>query len=214
MTPFLLVLSAPSGAGKTTIAQALLAAREDLGFSVSATTRPPRPGERDGVEYHFLSAGEFQRRVDADEFLEWAEYGNRRYGTLRSEVDRVLAQGRHVLLDVEVEGARQIRARCQNVVSVFIIPPSAQALVDRLGGRKTEQGKDLAGRLQRAREELEEAASYDYVVTNTERAQAVADVAAILDAETHRPGRQPDLQTSVRSLIRDLADLAAAIERT
>lgn len=214
MTPFLLVLSAPSGAGKTTIAQALLAARDDLGFSVSATTRTPRPGERDGVEYHFLSTGEFQRRVDADEFLEWAVYGERRYGTLRSEVDRVLAEGRHVLLDVEVEGARQIRARCQNVVSVFIIPPSAQTLVDRLGGRKTEQGKDLARRLRRAREELEEAAAYDYVVTNAERAQAVADVAAILDAETHRPGRQPDLQTSVRSLIRDLADLAAAIERT
>lgn len=214
MTPFLLVLSAPSGAGKTTIAQALLAARDDLGFSISATTREPRPGERDGVEYHFLTQDDFQRRVDADAFLEWAEYGGRRYGTLRAEVDRVLASGRHVLLDVEVEGARQIRTRCQNVVSVFIIPPSARALVERLGGRATERGPDLGRRLRRALAELNEAATYHYVVTNADKTQAVAEVAAILDAETHRPGRQPELEATLRSLVRDLADLAAATERT
>jgi guanylate kinase len=214
VTPFLLVLSAPSGAGKTTIAQALLAARDDLGFSVSATTRAPRPGEQDGVAYHFLTPEEFQRRVEADAFLEWAEYGGQRYGTLRAEVDRVLAEGRHVLLDVEVDGARQIRARCQNVVSVFILPPSAGALVDRLGGRATERGPVLARRLRRAVTELREATAYDYVVTNSDRTQAVAEVAAILDAETHRPERQPGLETTLRSLIRDLADQAAAFERT
>jgi guanylate kinase len=213
VTPFLLVLSAPSGAGKTTIAQALLAAREDLGFSVSATTRSPRPGERNGVEYWFLTPEEFQRRVDADDFLEWAEYGERRYGTLRAEVDRVLAEGRHVLLDVEVAGARQIRARCQNVVSVFIIPPSARSLVERLGGRNTERGPDLARRLRRAVQELEAAAAYDYVVTNSDKTQAVAEVAAIIDAESRRPSRQPALETTLRSLIRDLADLATATER-
>jgi guanylate kinase len=212
--PFLLVLSAPSGAGKTTIAQALISARDDLGFSVSATTRPPRPGEQDGVDYHFLSAAEFERRVRAGEFLEWADYGGSRYGTLATEVDALLAAGRHVLLDIEVQGARQIRERCQNVVSVFILPPSARALVERLGGRNTEQTAELARRLHRAVEELSEAGAYDYLITNADRTQAVAEVAAIIDAETHRPRRQPELKTELQALIRDVAEVASAIERT
>jgi guanylate kinase len=212
--PFLLVLSAPSGAGKTTIAQALLAAREDLGFSVSATTRPPRTGEQDGVAYRFLSRSEFDRRVAAGEFIEWAEYGGHRYGTLRSEVDRLLAEGRHVLLDIEVQGARQVRERCQNVVSVFILPPSAKALAERLGGRNTEQRPAVARRLRTAVDELGEAAHYDYVVVNADRTQAVAEVAAILDAESHRPRRLADLEQQLRSLIREIAELAADMERT
>jgi guanylate kinase len=212
--PFLLVLSAPSGAGKTTIAQALLSARDDLGFSVSATTRPPRPGEEDGVDYHFLSPDDFERRVRANEFLEWADYGGRRYGTLAAEVDALLATGRHVLLDIEVQGARQVRERCQNVVSVFILPPSARALVDRLGGRNTEQTAELARRLRRAVEELSEAASYDYLITNADRTQAVAEVAAIIDAETHRTRRQPEFETELQALIRDVAEVASAMERT
>lgn len=214
MIPFLLVLSAPSGAGKTTIAQALLSARDDLGFSVSATTRPPRPGETDGVAYHFLAEAEFDRRVRAGEFLEWAGYGGHRYGTLAAEVDALLAAGRHVLLDIEVQGARLVRERCQNVVSVFILPPSARALVERLGGRNTEQPAELARRLRRAAEELSEAGSYDYLITNADRTQAVAEVAAIIDAETHRTRRQPELEPELQALIRDLADLASAIERT
>ena len=214
MIPFLLVLSAPSGAGKTTIAQALLSARDDLGFSVSATTRPPREGERDGVAYRFLSRPDFDHRVAAGEFLEWAEYGGHRYGTLRSEVDRVLAEGRNVLLDIEVQGARQVRERCQNVVSVFILPPSARALADRLGGRNTEQRPAVARRLRTAIDELAEAAHYDYVVVNADRTQAVAEVAAILDAESRRPRRQAELEQQLRSLIRDIAELAATLERT
>jgi guanylate kinase len=212
--PFLLVLSAPSGAGKTTIARALLAARDDLGFSVSATTRPPRQGERDGEDYRFLTVAEFERCVQAGAFLEWAEYGRHRYGTLRSDVDDLLAEGRHVLLDIEVQGARQVRERCQNVVSVFILPPSARVLVERLGGRNTERPAELARRLRRAIAEMAEAGSYDYVVVNTDRTQAVAEVAAIIDAETHRTQRQPELEPNLQALVRDVADLASAIERT
>ena len=214
MTPFLLVLSAPSGAGKTTIARTLIAARDDVGFSVSATTRAPREGERDGVDYVFLSPAEFQRRIDDGAFLEWAEYGGNRYGTLQSEVDRVLAAGRHVVLDIEVQGARQVRERCQNTVSVFILPPSARALLERLGGRKTEREPEMARRLRLALEEIGEASAYDYVITNTDRTQAVAEVAAILDAESHRPRRNPDLNTTLGALVRDIADLASAMERT
>lgn len=214
MTPFLLVVSAPSGAGKTTITQALLAARDDLGFSISATTRAPRAGEREGVHYHFLGREEFDRRIAAGEFLEWAEYGGHRYGTLRTEVDRVLAEGRHVVLDIEVQGARQVRERCQNVVSVFILPPSAKALADRLGGRNTEHRPVVAQRLRAAVGELAEALAYDYVVVNADKTQAVAEVAAILDAEAHRPGRQPDLRQQIADLVRDLADLAGTFERT
>ncbi len=214
MTPFLLVLSAPSGGGKTTIAKALLAAREDVGYSVSATTRAPRAGERDGVDYHFIRFEEFVRRVKADEFLEWAEYGGHRYGTLRAEVEGVLASGRHVVMDIEVQGARRIRDRCQNVVSVFIIPPSAQALVDRLGGRRTERPPDLVRRLRRAVAELDEAKDYDYVVVNADRTQAVAEVAAIIEAESRRPRWQPTLDEMVAALARDIAERADIIERT
>jgi guanylate kinase len=212
--PFLLVLSAPSGGGKTTVAKALLAAREDLGYSVSATTRAPRPEERDGTDYHFISRAEFDRRLVAGEFLESAEYGGHRYGTLAAEVDRMLESGRHVVLDVEVRGARVIRERCQNVVSVFIIPPSAQALVNRLGGRKTERPNDLVRRLRRAVEELDEAHQYDYVVVNTDRTQAVAEVAAIIDAESRRPGRLTELTDIVRDLAREIATQADLLERT
>lgn len=206
MKPFLLVLSAPSGGGKTTIARALLAAREDVGFSVSATTRKPRDGERDGIDYHFLSRDAFDRRVAAGEFLEWAEYGVERYGTLRSEVDRVLESGKHVVLDIEVQGAQQVRERCQNLVRVFIIPPSAAELVERLGGRNTEHPEEIVRRLRRAVDELTEAPTYDYVVVNSDRTQAVADVAAILDAEARRPARLDRLETTIQMLADGIAN--------
>ncbi|MCH7874439.1 MAG: guanylate kinase [Gemmatimonadetes bacterium] len=206
MKPFLLVLSAPSGGGKTTIARALLAAREDVGFSVSATTRKPRDGERDGIDYHFLSRDAFDRRVAAGEFLEWAEYGVERYGTLRSEVDRVLESGKHVVLDIEVQGAQQVRERCQNLVRVFIIPPNAAELVERLGGRNTEHPEEIVRRLRRAVDELTEAPTYDYVVVNSDRTQAVADVAAILDAEARRPARLDRLETTIQMLADGIAN--------
>jgi len=204
---FLLILSSPSGAGKTTITRALLAARDDLGFSISATTRPPRPGERDGVDYHFLSREEFERRREAGAFLEWAEYGGHRYGTLVAEVERIQTEGRHVILDIEVQGARQIRERRTDVVSIFILPPSAEELMARLGGRGTTRPADLERRLRRAVAELDEALGYDYLVVNDDRTQAVAEVAAIVDAESRRTSRQLTLVDTVHALRRDLAKL-------
>src|SRR5207247_772618 len=126
VTPRVVVLSAPSGGGKTTIAKALLARRPDIGYSVSATTRPPRPGEQNGVAYHFLSRDEFARRRDAGEFVEWAEYAGEWYGTLQSEVDRVLRSGRHVLLDIDVQGAAHVQQRYPppQSIGIFILPPS------------------------------------------------------------------------------------------
>jgi guanylate kinase len=209
VTPFLLILSSPSGAGKTTITKALLAAREDVGFSVSATTRPPRAGEQDGVDYHFLTPEEFERRRLAGAFLEWAEYGGYRYGTLEAEVNHVLAQGRHAILDIEVQGARQVRERRRDVVSIFILPPSVEELLARLGQRGPLEPADLEQRLRRAVEELAEARYYDYVVVNEDRTQAVAEVAAILDAESRRTARQPDLLDDIEKMRRGLMELLA-----
>ncbi len=214
MTPFLLILSAPSGGGKTTIAKALLAARDDLRYSISATTRPPRAGEMDGIDYHFLERDEFDRRADAGDFLEWAEYGGQRYGTLSADVDATLASGRHIVLDIDVQGARLIRERCQNVVSVFIIPPTAQTLVERLGGRQTEQREQLMQRLRRAVEELKDAPLYDYVVVNANLTQAVADVAAIIDAESCRLSRVDNLETVVHELTKGLENALESLTDT
>jgi guanylate kinase len=209
VNPFPLVLSAPSGGGKTTIARALLSAREDLGYSVSATTRPPRPGEENGKHYFFVSRDEFRRRVKAGEFLEWAEYGGQQYGTLKAQLDEVLASGRHAVLDIEIQGARAVRKLYANAVLVFIVPPSADELMKRLGGTAGTRAATLQRRLRRAVEELTEALKYDYVVVNAERTEAVAEVAAILDAECRRPGRNPELKDDLEELgseIRALAD--------
>jgi guanylate kinase len=124
----LLVLSAPSGGGKTTIARKLLESRNDLGYSVSATTRPIRPGEQEGVDYHFLSRAEFERRRKAGDFVESATYGGELYGTLKSEIDRVFSQGRHAVLDIEIEGARQIRKSFPESIHLFVLPPSADTV--------------------------------------------------------------------------------------
>jgi guanylate kinase len=204
MSRFLVILSSPSGGGKTTIALALLTARRDLGFSISATTRPPRDNEQDGVNYHFLSAEEFDRRREAGAFLEWAEYGGHLYGTLEAEVDRVLAGGQHVVLDIEIQGAAQIRQRRSDVVSIFVLPPSADVLIQRLTKRASDDRESLARRLTQAGIELQQAEHYDYVVVNDDLAQAVAEVAAIIDAETHRTLRHDELQETVARLRAEL----------
>ena len=214
MRGFPLVLSAPSGGGKTTIANALVAAREDVGYSVSATTRAARPKERDGVDYHFVSRAEFERRVEAGEFLEWAEYGGQLYGTLKADIEKVLAAGRHAVLDIEIQGARAVKQHYPEAVLVFVVPPSADELLRRLGGPAGSRGASLVTRLRRAVEELKEAPAYDYVVYNADRTEAVAEVAAILDAETKRPQRNPELQAELAELGRDIGALAERLDTT
>ncbi len=204
------MLSSPSGGGKTSITKQLLQARDDLGYSVSATTRPMRPGERDGVDYHFLSRDEFVRRRDAGEFLEWATYAGELYGTLKSEIDRILSKGRNAVLDVEIEGARQIRVRFPNSLHLFVLPPSAEVLLGRLIGRDTEPASVIQERIARAADELAAVSEYDYAIVNENLVLAVAQVAAILDAEARRVSRQDELPRFIERLRRDV--MAAAVK--
>jgi guanylate kinase len=203
--PFLVVLSSPSGGGKTTIARRLLDTRSDVGYSVSATTRPPRPDEVEGRDYHFLSRGEFERRVGGGEFLEHAAYGGNLYGTLRAEIERIFSAGRHAVLDIEVEGARQIRKTLPGSVHVFVLPPSGVELVRRLERRNTEDPVAVRRRLERAAEELAAVREYDYAIVNDDLGRAVAQVSAILDAEAKRVARQNGLPETVAALQREIA---------
>lgn len=205
MTPLLVILSSPSGVGKTTLADRLLAARSDIGRSVSATTRPPREGEFDGRDYYFLSRAVFARRERAGEFLESATYGGNRYGTLRSEVERLHASGRHVLLVIEVAGARKVRRRIRGAVNIFLLPPSGAELIRRLGARRTEPADVLKKRLTIAKRELSVVGEYDYAVLNDRLDSAVRDVSAIIDAEVLRVARQSDLKSRVTRLRREIA---------
>jgi guanylate kinase len=208
VTPLLLVLSSPSGGGKSTIAGRLLAARDDIGYSISATTRSPRPGEQDGREYHFLTPVAFEEKVAAGEFLEHAVYNGQRYGTLLDEVRRVTQGGRHALLDIEVAGARMVRERHPDAVLVFLLPPSGKVLVERLRARGTEDEAAVAGRLEQALEELSAAVEYDFVVVNNDLDEAVRKVGEILDVESHRISR---LRNTRMLLDRLKAEVAAEI---
>ena len=201
MTAFPLILSAPSGAGKTSIARALLARRKDVGYSISCTTRAPRTGETPGRDYHFLTTEEFLARQARGDFAESAQVHGNLYGTLRSEVDRVLGTGRHVVMDIDVQGAAQFRRAYPDSVAIFILPPSAEVMLERLRARGTENRAELAKRMISALEELRSVAEYHYVVINDVIDDAVGRVCAILDAETMRRDRLRDLDASVRALI-------------
>ena len=177
------VIAGPSGVGKGTLIRALRDRIPSLELSVSATTREPRPGEEDGVAYHFLTAAEFERRIAAGDFVEWAEYSGNRYGTLRSELDRRLAQGISVVLEIEVQGARQVREKMPEAVQIFIAPPSRETLRTRLVGRGTDTPQQVARRLQTADAELAAQPEFRYVVVNDRLEDAVAELAGIVRSE-------------------------------
>jgi guanylate kinase len=183
--PRVFVITGPSGVGKGTLIRLLRERVPGLALSVSATTRAPRPGEHDGLDYHFLSDAEFARRVAAGDFVEWAEYSGRRYGTLRSELERHLAEGRPVVLEIEVQGARQVRGAMPEAVQIFIEPPDGEALKDRLVGRGTDDPDAIARRLAVAESELAAADEFQYRVVNDRLDEAVARLVEIVTTAVH-----------------------------
>jgi guanylate kinase len=197
---FPVILSSPSGGGKTTIAHELLSLRKDLGYSVSCTTRPPREGEVHGKDYHFLGVSEFKRGQDAGEFAESAEVHGHLYGTLRAEVARVLSSGRHVIMDIDVQGAQQFSAAFPESVLIFILPPSSAALIERLKARGTEDAKSLIRRFTSAKEELKAIDLYEYVVVNDRIDSAVAAISSIIDAEALKRSRNDALEPLIRNI--------------
>jgi len=185
--PRLFVVTGPSGAGKGTLIRKLVAARPDLAVAVSATTRSRRPGEEDGRDYHFLTTEQFQRRMDADDFLEFATYSGNRYGTLRSEVDRCLSSGQSVVLEIEVQGAQQVRAAMPESVQIFISPPDPTHLRRRLEGRGTDSAEAIDERLKVAEQELAVQGDFKYCVVNDDLGRAAAELEEIVRAELGLP---------------------------
>ncbi|WP_444455741.1 guanylate kinase [Rhodobacter capsulatus] len=198
----LIILSSPSGAGKSTLARRLMAWDSTLSFSVSATTRNPRPGEEDGREYYFRTRAEFEAMVAAGDMLEHAEVFGNFYGTPSAPVEARLAEGRDVILDIDWQGGQQVRRSrlAQDVVSIFILPPSIADLERRLRMRAQDSDEVIAGRMAKSRDEISHWGEYDYVVINRDVAAAEAELVTILQAERARAERQPGLTEFVRSL--------------
>jgi guanylate kinase len=198
----LIILSSPSGAGKSTLAKRLMAWDPTLSFSVSATTRDPRPGETNGVEYYFKTKAEFEAMVDAGEMLEHAEVFGNYYGTPKGPVETAMMAGRDTIFDIDWQGGQQIRrsALANDVVSIFILPPSIADLETRLRGRAQDSDEVIANRMAQSRDEISHWAEYDYVIVNRDVDAAEAELKTILMAERSRANRQPGLNELVRGL--------------
>lgn len=201
MRPRPIILSSPSGGGKTTIARRLLELRDDTGYSVSSTTRPPREGEVEGTDYYFRTPEAFRKGQATGEFAESAEVHGHLYGTLRREVERVLSSGRHVIMDIDVQGARQFVASFPDSLLIFILPPSSMALIDRLAARGTEGPDSLVRRLRSAKAELKAIDLYPYVVVNDEVESAVRAVSRIIDGKESPTPRDDRLDARVAELM-------------
>ena len=203
----LFIVSSPSGAGKSTISRKLLEADPALEMSVSATTRPPRPGEVDGKDYHFVDLDHFREMVANNEFLEWAHVFGNRYGTPRGPVEKALAEGRDVLFDIDWQGAQQLYQQAGgDVIRVFIFPPSMEELERRLRSRGTDTNEVIEGRMSRASAEISHWDGYDYVLVNDDADTCFRHVKSILDAERLKRSRQTGLIGFVRSLTKSVKD--------
>ncbi len=197
------ILSSPSGAGKTTISRMLLDADDEIRLSVSATTRPPRPGEVEGVHYHFVDDAEFDRMVEEDDFYEWAHVFGHRYGTPKGRIRSALKEGQDFLFDIDWQGTQQLYQKDQqDVVRVFILPPTIDELRRRLESRATDDGEVIEARMERARAEISHWDAYDYVVINEDVDGCFAKVREILHAERMKRQRQTGLIPFVRELMR------------
>jgi guanylate kinase len=197
----MLVLSSPSGAGKTTLSRLLLSKDRSVELSISVTTRPRRPAEKDGKHYHFIDAARFESMIKNNELLEWAEVFGNRYGTPRELVERTLAEGRDVLFDLDWQGTQQLREHAQNdLVSVFVLPPSVQSLAKRLETRAQDSKAVIKSRMAKASDEMSHWAEYDYVIVNNDLNIAFAELNAILAAERLKRERQTGLSAFVREL--------------
>lgn len=189
----LIIFSGPSGSGKGTIMKSLLARREDTVLSVSMTTRAPRPGEIDGYHYRFVTREEFQKTIDEDGFLEYAEYNGNFYGTPEAPIRRLLNEGKNVMLEIEVQGAEKVMDHRSDVVSIFITTPSFEELERRLRGRGTEPEEVIQGRMKTSQYELSRAFRYQYIVLNDEVEKAVDRITTIIDAEHMRYSRMENI---------------------
>lgn len=197
---FALVISAPSGAGKSTVCRMLLERDPGLRYSVSCTTRPPRPGERDGRDYHFLDEAEFKRRIHGHDFLEWAHVHDHYYGTPRRFIEVETAAGRIVVLAIDVQGAESIRRRRPDTVTVFLLPPSWRSLEQRLHRRRLDPAETVKKRLSNAPAELSHAKNYDFLVVNDSLERAVREIESIIAAERLRTSRRDLAALGVKDL--------------